>query len=172
VTSRVALGGPAAARRHREAVLALLAADPHDAWGSERPAIYDRHCARAGFLFVSAIRDGALVGFCYGYRLTEEDWWRNQLLWQLSPADQPVVAAGAFSVVELHVAEAARRRGLGRRLLRRVVAAAGGGPLTLTVRSDNEPAIALYRSEGWRTTEPEGITFAGSAIAYDLMALD
>jgi GNAT superfamily N-acetyltransferase len=139
VTTRVALGGPAAGLRHRAAVIALLAADPQDAWGSERPAIYDRHRARAGFLFASAIRDGALVGFCYGYRLTEEDWWRTQLLWQLAPADQPVVAVGAFSVVELHVAAAARRRGLGRRLLRRVVDSAGAG------RSPSRSAATTYR---------------------------
>ncbi|WP_166442197.1 ribosomal protein S18-alanine N-acetyltransferase [Nakamurella flava] len=41
-------------------------------------------------------------------------------------------------------------RGLGRLLLRDLIAASGGQRMMLEVRTDNDPAIALYTSEGFR----------------------
>lgn len=40
-------------------------------------------------------------------------------------------------------------RGIGRTLLRELIRAAGGRRILLDVRTDNEPALALYRSEGF-----------------------
>ena len=45
----------------------------------------------------------------------------------------------------------ARRNGLGRKLLRQLISAAGTRRLLLEVRTDNEAAIALYASEGFTT---------------------
>ena len=42
-----------------------------------------------------------------------------------------------------------RGRGIGRVLLRALLALAGSAPVFLEVRTDNEAAIALYRSEGF-----------------------
>lgn len=47
------------------------------------------------------------------------------------------------------VADALRGRGLGRRLLRNLLAAAGSRAVLLEVRTDNDAAISLYRSEGF-----------------------
>ncbi|MDQ3886555.1 MAG: ribosomal protein S18-alanine N-acetyltransferase [Actinomycetota bacterium] len=41
-------------------------------------------------------------------------------------------------------------RGIGRELLRALLALAGNVTVFLEVRTDNEPALALYRSEGFR----------------------
>lgn len=42
-------------------------------------------------------------------------------------------------------------RGIGRALLRELITAAAGRRILLEVRTDNEPALALYRSEGFET---------------------
>ncbi len=77
------------------------------------------------------------------------------------------VAGADADVQTLGVARAAQGRGLGRRLLRALLGAARAGGAThvlLEVRADNEPAQALYRSEGFeqiarraRYYEPGGI---------------
>jgi len=54
---------------------------------------------------------------------------------------------------EIHtigVDPAHQRGGVGRLLLRELLARARGATVFLEVRTDNEPAIALYRSEGFR----------------------
>ncbi|HFQ14923.1 MAG TPA: GNAT family N-acetyltransferase [Rhodobacteraceae bacterium] len=55
-------------------------------------------------------------------------------------------------LLALAVAPAARRRGLGRRLLRdfeRAARKAGAARAFLEVATDNLPAVALYRAAGW-----------------------
>jgi ribosomal-protein-alanine N-acetyltransferase len=52
-------------------------------------------------------------------------------------------------VQTIGVAPAAQGRGIGRRLLRDLLAAAGPRAVHLEVRTDNAPAIALYESEGF-----------------------
>ena len=60
--------------------------------------------------------------------------------------------ARAGSEAEVHtlaVAPAHQGRGIGRALLRALLDHAVGATVFLEVRTDNEPAIALYRSEGF-----------------------
>jgi ribosomal-protein-alanine N-acetyltransferase len=52
-------------------------------------------------------------------------------------------------VQTIGVAPAAQGRGIGRRLLRDLLDAAGSRTVHLEVRTDNAPAIALYESEGF-----------------------
>ncbi len=59
---------------------------------------------------------------------------------------------GEHEVETIAVASRARRRGLGRWLLRRCEAlldAAGAREVVLRVAASNAPALALYRAEGW-----------------------
>ncbi len=60
------------------------------------------------------------------------------------------VGPDVADVQTIGVAPAARRRGIGRALLRDLLRAAGDLPVLLDVRTDNAPAIALYAAEGFR----------------------
>ena len=65
----------------------------------------------------------------------------------------PVAGDGdAVHLAELVVHPDHRREGRARRLLRRALASADGR-VTLFVAVDNDPALALYRSEGFRVAE-------------------
>jgi ribosomal-protein-alanine N-acetyltransferase len=59
------------------------------------------------------------------------------------------VGPDAAEVQTIGVAPHAQHRGIGRALLRDLLAAAGPLPVLLDVRTDNERAIALYASEGF-----------------------
>ena len=54
------------------------------------------------------------------------------------------------NVADLYVAPAHRRKGWGRKLLRKAVERTGMKPLTLQVDVDNGPALALYEGMGFR----------------------
>jgi ribosomal-protein-alanine N-acetyltransferase len=56
---------------------------------------------------------------------------------------------GEAEVHTLAVDPGYQGRGIGRRLLRALLVLAEGTTVFLEVRTDNEPAIALYRSEGF-----------------------
>jgi ribosomal protein S18 acetylase RimI-like enzyme len=63
-----------------------------------------------------------------------------------------------MNIHDLAVSPEARGQGIGRQLLKAVEAEArvlGCGKVTLEVRSDNTRAQGLYRSEGFRPSEPE-----------------
>lgn len=61
------------------------------------------------------------------------------------------VSADEAEVQTIGVRPDRQGRGLGRALLRGLIAAAGGRRMLLEVRTDNEPALALYRSERFET---------------------
>ena len=71
-------------------------------------------------------------------------------------ADPYLPAPGVGRVRHLYVAPAHRRRGVGRRLLAAVVAAAGGAFHTLRLRTESEEAAEFYEGAGFcrRTEEP------------------
>lgn len=78
---------------------------------------------------------------------------------RLLPADDPGYGFVAADIPELSMAIVAgwRRQGIGRRLLRAVVAQAldtGRTGVSLSVERDN-PAQDLYQSEGFRTVRSE-----------------
>ena len=92
-------------------------------------------------------------------------WTRQQLAEELTRAQSQVLVAeldgavvghaigwsvaGDTEVMELAVHPDARRRGLGRALLRALLGACGGGPAFLEVRASNAAALALYAREGF-----------------------
>lgn len=80
----------------------------------------------AGHHYLAAREDGALVGYAGLARMGNE-----------------------AEVHTLAVAPAYQSRGIGRALLRALLSHAAGATVFLEVRTDNEPAIALYRSEGF-----------------------
>ena len=63
-----------------------------------------------------------------------------------------------INIHDIAVSPAARGKGIGRQLLAAIEAEArklGCGKVTLEVRSDNVRAMGLYRSVGFRPSEPE-----------------
>ncbi|MGH3786839.1 MAG: ribosomal protein S18-alanine N-acetyltransferase [Pseudonocardiaceae bacterium] len=96
--------------------------DGEDPWGPE--AFLE--ALAAGHHYLSAREDESLIGY--------------------------VGLARAGSEAEVHtlaVDPAHQGRGIGRALLRAVLEHAIGATVFLEVRTDNEPAIQLYRSEGF-----------------------
>ncbi len=102
-------------------------------------------------------------------------WPRSAYLVALDPhasprrvalvAEDPVAGVVAFAVASLlapqaeletiAVAQATQRRGIARKLLSALVgelSAAAAVEFLLEVRASNNPALALYRSLGWRQT--------------------
>jgi ribosomal protein S18 acetylase RimI-like enzyme len=72
---------------------------------------------------------------------------------QLYPSFSSVAMARIFVLNDLFVAEAARRQGVGEKLLKAAVRharGAGAARLTLSTAVDNRAAQALYESAGWQ----------------------
>lgn len=75
------------------------------------------------------------------------------------------VAAGEAELLTLAVAPAARRRGLGRRLVAQALAAAQGAgaeAMFLEVAADNAPARALYAQAGFAEAGRRRAYYAGT----------
>ena len=102
------------------------------------------------------------------YNPTTREWYETELarpevcfVYVIRTSDAPVAGFVAFWRVldEMHINNLAidprwRGRGLGRALLRGVMAAAAGHGIrraTLEVRRSNTPALRLYESEGFAT---------------------
>jgi ribosomal-protein-alanine N-acetyltransferase len=116
---------PADAQRCAELEAQLFEGD--DPW----PAVaFNRELASKHNHYVGARIAGALVGYAGVSRLG-----------RTPPFEYEVHTIG--------VDPAYQGQGIGRRLLDELLAFADGGVVYLEVRTDNEPAIALYRSAGF-----------------------
>jgi ribosomal protein S18 acetylase RimI-like enzyme len=129
-----------------------------DSW---RSTTWDLHVARDGFRLARAYYDVVegesrrLVGFAYGYTGAHGQWWTDQANRVLAPDVAAEWLGGHFDLVSLGVLEEARRRGLGRALLREVTRDLPNPRWTLTTSGDAEdPARHLYASEGWQVIGP------------------
>jgi [ribosomal protein S18]-alanine N-acetyltransferase len=118
----VLIGPMSAADVMRCAELEHLLFDIDDPWS---PAAFLEALA-AGHHYLSAWEGGSLVGYVGLVRSGRE-----------------------AEIHTLAVDSAYQRRGIGRALLRTALDHAVGATVFLEVRTDNEPAIQLYRSEGF-----------------------
>jgi len=113
---------------------------------SWRARTWDLHAAREG---------RRLVGFAYGYTGQHGQWWTDQASRVLAPDVTADWLGGHFDLVSLGVLEGARRRGLGRALLRELTGDLPHSRWTLSTSADAEdPARHLYASEGWQVIGP------------------
>ncbi|AKN18068.1 acetyltransferase [Mycobacterium haemophilum DSM 44634] len=101
--------------------------DGDDPWPA---AAFDRELASSSNRYVGARAAGTLVGYAGITRLGR------------TPPFE-------YEVHTIAVDPAYQGRGIGRRLLGELLDFAGGGATYLEVRTDNEAAIALYRSVGF-----------------------
>ncbi|ORA85204.1 ribosomal protein S18-alanine N-acetyltransferase [Mycobacterium malmoense] len=123
----VTLGALTQADARRCAELEALLFDGDDPWPA---AAFNRELASAHNHYVGARVAGTLVGYAGISRLG-----------RTPPFEYEVHTIG--------VDPAYQGRGIGRRLLDELLDFADGGVVYLEVRTDNEAAIALYRSTGF-----------------------
>ncbi|MGH3752691.1 MAG: ribosomal protein S18-alanine N-acetyltransferase [Pseudonocardiaceae bacterium] len=98
--------------------------------------LFDREYPWRPEVFLEALADG------HHYLIAREDC---SLLGYAGLAQ----AGGEAEIHTLAVDPAHQGRGIGRALLRALLDHAAGATVFLEVRTDNEPAIQLYRSEGF-----------------------
>jgi ribosomal protein S18 acetylase RimI-like enzyme len=123
-----------------------------DSW---RRTTWDLHAARDGFRVARARDAGRLVGFAYGYTGEYGQWWTDQAARFLDPDVAAEWLGGHFDLVSLGVLEDARRRGIGRGLLRAVTRDLPQARWTLMTSADaDDPARHLYAREGWQVIGP------------------
>ncbi|MDO3700968.1 GNAT family N-acetyltransferase [Micromonospora sp. C28SCA-DRY-2] len=107
------------------------------------------HMPRRGWELVTAMVDGELVGYIYGFPLAADTRWWDGI--------QEPVAAGfteengrrTFAISELLVCRAWQRRGIARALHDELVKSRTEERATLLVRPDNTVARRAYASWGW-----------------------
>jgi ribosomal protein S18 acetylase RimI-like enzyme len=125
-----------------------------------RSRTWDLHVARDGFRLARAYdaTDAGgrrLVGFAYGYTGAFGQWWTDRASQVLAPDVAAEWLGGHFDLVSLCVLEGARRRGVGRALLREVTRDLPNPRWTLATSADpDDPARHLYASEGWEVIGP------------------
>ena len=80
-------------------------------------------------------------------------------------------AGGEAEIVQITVAEAARRGGIGTALLEAFLAANAGKACFLEVREDNAPAIAFYSRHGFTPDRVRKGYYRGPEGAVDALAM-
>jgi len=123
----VVIGALASADAERCAQLEAQLFDGDDPWPAEA---FNRELATPYNHYVGARTEGVLVGYAGISRLGRK-------------------APFEYEVHTIGVDQAYQGRGIGRQLLDELLHFAEGGVVYLEVRTDNEAAIALYRSVGF-----------------------
>jgi ribosomal protein S18 acetylase RimI-like enzyme len=133
--------------------------------------ILPRHAAREGFRFVAAVDEGSLVGMAYGYLGGPGEWWHDRVAGAMTDEQRARwLAPGHLELVELMVDPAQRRRGLGRALHDELLLD-HRSTVVLSTQTDNEEALALYRSLGYEVVVPE-IDLGGGDRMYCILGGD
>jgi ribosomal protein S18 acetylase RimI-like enzyme len=133
--------------------------------------ILPRHVVRDGFRFLAAFDGDVLAGFVYGYRGGVGQWWHDRVALALGTEGRGRwLASGHFELTELHVHAERRRQGIGGALHDAVVTGLDSTTAVLSTQTDNEPALALYRSRGWQVIVP-ALDF-GSGRAFVILGKD
>jgi ribosomal protein S18 acetylase RimI-like enzyme len=112
-----------------------------------------------------------LVGFGYGYRGASGQWWHDIVSRALGREGTRRWLADGFELAELHVRPDYHGQGVGRGLLRDVMARAGTAHVTLSTPDSETAARALYRSEGYIDLLQD-FYFPGSVEPYAVMGVD
>lgn len=120
-----------------------------------REVVWGRHRRRDGFRWVQA-RDGdELVGFGYGYPGDHGQWWTDHARLALAPALAETWLGGHFEVVSIGLLGRVRSEGLDRRVLRALTDDVPHERMLLMTSADpDDPARALYATEGWEVVGP------------------
>ena len=174
-------------REFRSAIRALVAVyaaamNPPDRTLSGREAIMDRHAASPGFHGLTALVDGRLAGFTYGFHGENGQWWHDMVAAALATRSAAGGSAAeygdgkapqewlddSFEVAELHVLPSWQGQGVGRSLL--LSLASGRPERTAVLSTADAPTKArrLYRGLGF-TDLLTDFRFSGSEPPYAVM---
>ena len=133
-----------------------------------------QHTERPGFRAVGAFAetpDGEqLVGFGYGYLVAPGQWWHDQVRAALDRRTAKKWLPGAFEVCELHVRPDHQSRGVGRQLLRALVAGLPYPAALLSTPDADTKAFRLYRAEGF-VDLARGYYFPGDARPFAILGV-
>jgi ribosomal protein S18 acetylase RimI-like enzyme len=176
--------GPREFRGAIRALVAVYAAamNPPDRTLSGRESIMDRHAASPGFRGLTALVNGRVAGFTYGFHGENGQWWHDMVAAALATrSGVGVSAAGygdaeapcawlddSFEIAELHVLPSWQGRGIGRSLL--LSLASGRPERTAVLSTADAPTKArrLYRGVGF-TDLLTDFRFSGSEPPYAVM---
>ncbi|MGI8695844.1 MAG: GNAT family N-acetyltransferase [Mycobacteriales bacterium] len=150
-----------------------------------RTAVTIEHTARPGFRAVAALDRRSVVGFGYGYRSSDGQWWHEQVRCALAqPPSEPSALAqppggpaaqawltDAFELSELHVTPAVQGRGVGRALITLLLAELPERRVLLSTPEGPTRALALYQSLGFAYLR-RGYLFPGDSRAFAVLGLD
>jgi GNAT superfamily N-acetyltransferase len=98
---------------------------------------------KVGFELTSALSNGTLVGFSFGYTLSPGQWWSNS-----APPPQDVLESTKFAVIELDVRESHRKQGVGGKLLEKLLEDRPENYATLAA-IPGSLAHGMYVRRGW-----------------------
>ncbi len=108
------------------------------------------HTTRMGFQAVGAFdAENVLTGFGYGYTTRPGQWWYDQVADALGRARSRQWLRDAFELCEFHVHPAQQGLGIGRTLLRTLLAEVTHPRVVLSTPDSDTRAFRLYRSEGF-----------------------
>jgi GNAT superfamily N-acetyltransferase len=183
--------GPGEFRSSIRALVTVYAAamNPPDRTLSGREAIMERHAASPGFRGLTAMADGRLAGFIYGFHGETGQWWHDMVAAALAtragttaPAAEGagpddtgpnVIGPGgwlddSFEIAELHVLPLWQGNGIGRSLLLSVTSGRPERTAVLSTADAPTRARRLYRSVGFSDLLTD-FRFSGSEPPYAVM---
>ena len=148
-----------------------------------REAIMDRHAASPGFRCLTAVDDGVVAGFCYGFHGESGQWWHDMVAAALASRSGAGCSApegaetgawldDSFEIAELHVLPPWQGRGIGRSLL--LSLASGRQERTAVLSTADAPTRArrLYRGVGFTDLLTAFAFFPGGEPPYAVMGAE
>jgi ribosomal protein S18 acetylase RimI-like enzyme len=145
-----------------------------------RRSIMQRHATYHGFraLAVTADADGRpgppgrIVGFSYGFRGADGQWWHDVVAAALIARAGRAIAAGwladSFEIAEVHVHPEFHRRGIGRSLVLGLTEGRSERTAVLSTQDADSPARRLYRGLGFADLLT-AYHFPGAPVPYAVM---
>ncbi len=172
--------GPTEFRASIRALVGVYAAamNPPDRTLSGREAIMERHAASPRFRGLTALVDGQLAAFTYGFHGQNGQWWHDMVAAALASRSQTGGPDGrttprqwlddSFEVAELHVLPAHQGHGIGRALL--LTLTSGRPERTAVLSTADAPTRArrLYHGVGF-TDLLTDFRFSGAEPPYAVM---
>ncbi|MGE7389233.1 GNAT family N-acetyltransferase [Streptomyces sp. NPDC004126] len=151
------LDGPAAAHAleaFRSVYAEAFAEPPYEETEADVSAAFRRFRSQTRkSTFVGALattHDGEAIGMAYGYHLGPKTGWWDELTEPVPEDMRREDGRRTFGLMELAVRAAWRRQGIARRLHDTLLANNNAERVLLNVRPDSKPAVAAYRSWGYR----------------------